>query len=65
MEGIRQNQTQFIVNGITTQIVITSYHDRHFVIVTQINKLGTLVSFSSVFVFSNYFLDFGAKLAFP
>jgi hypothetical protein len=49
MEGVRQNQTQFTINEIPTQIVITSYHDRHFVIVTQIKKIGTLVSLDSFF----------------
>jgi hypothetical protein len=40
---LSQNQGQFTIDEITTQIVVTSYLDRHFVIVTQLKKLGTLV----------------------
>ena len=27
-----------------TDIIVTSYSDRHFVVITQLNKFGTLVS---------------------
>jgi hypothetical protein len=43
-EGVlSQNRAQFTIDDITTQILITSYLDRHFVIVTQLKKFGTLV----------------------
>jgi hypothetical protein len=39
-----QNQVTLSVGGVHTDIICTSYSDRHFVVVTQLQKLGTLVS---------------------
>lgn len=41
---LQQRRASFTLNEITTQIIVTSYIDRHFIIITQIKKFGTLVS---------------------
>ena len=41
-----QNQTTIRneENGIVTEIICTTYADRHFVVITQLKKFGTLIS---------------------
>mmetsp|Transcript_7096 Transcript_7096/g.10591 ORF Transcript_7096/g.10591 Transcript_7096/m.10591 type:complete len:133 (-) Transcript_7096:26-424(-) len=43
-----QNQASFTTNGVTTKVVVSSYSDRHFVLVTQIDKVGTLITAQSL-----------------
>ncbi len=43
-----QNQVHFVTsNGINTNIVCTTYSDRHFILITQIKKIGTLIKVTS------------------
>ncbi len=38
-----QHQLHLSIDGIDSHIIITSYYDRHFVVISQLQKFGTLV----------------------
>lgn len=46
-----QNKTTFVdyETGIRTEILCSSYSDTHFVVITQKEKFGTMVSISHLF----------------
>jgi hypothetical protein len=53
-----QNQCVLSVEGVPTDIICTSYADRHFVVISQLQKFGTLVTTVKLcgfhhFVFTN------------
>jgi proteasome assembly chaperone 3 len=43
-----KKQDSFVHDGVTTKIMCSSFADRHFVIVTQRNKIGNLISGQSL-----------------
>jgi hypothetical protein len=45
---VKQVQTELIVGGSTLTIICSTYADRHFIVVTQIDKIGTLVTGKAV-----------------
>lgn len=38
-----QNQAIVMSSGVETKILCSSYSDRHFVVITQLHKVGTLI----------------------
>lgn len=40
---VQTRQVAYTINGIHTELILSSYDDRIFVAVTQLGKLGTLV----------------------
>ena len=42
------NQDTVIHDGVITKILCSSYADRHFVIITQRDKIGNLVSIKNI-----------------
>lgn len=40
---VRTQQVAYTINGMHTELILSSYEDRIFVSVTQLGKLGTLV----------------------
>lgn len=43
-----KNQDSFVHDGVTTKIMCSSFSDRHFVIVSQRDKIGNLLSGQSL-----------------
>ncbi|XP_020625352.1 proteasome assembly chaperone 3-like [Orbicella faveolata] len=50
---IQTRQAAAIIDGIHTEVLCSAYHDRMFVIVSQFEKIGTLVSFKFCQIDSN------------
>lgn len=42
--GPRSKHTTVVIGGNTTDIIQTIYHDRVFIVVTQMGKMGTMVT---------------------
>jgi hypothetical protein len=42
--AVNQVQTEVIVGDSTLNVICSTYADRHFIVVTQIDKIGTLIT---------------------